>query len=77
MSALKRKPKKVEPSNRPQKIRGGKEEAWFYESRRGVEIYVSVPGLNAASVARIPWWKLMASATRCGWKVQKISGGTP
>lgn len=69
---------KIEPSGRPQGIPkrnvGQCAQAWYYESRRGVEVYHQQRDakgvLVSASIVRIPWRKLMKSAARCGWTVR-------
>ena len=72
--------KRASPSLSPQSIpKGGVgqgAEAWYYESRRGVEIIQqqrdSRGTLMHGPVIRIPWSKLMKSAARCGWKVKRV-----
>jgi hypothetical protein len=62
MRQKQRKQKEPTPSLKPQAVKG---DGWYYESRRGIEIYRA-----SGCVAVIPWWKLMRSATRCGWAVR-------
>jgi hypothetical protein len=68
---------KLSPSNEPQDVI--EDRAWFYESRRGIELVTQVRDKEgnfiSGDITRIPWGKLMRSAQRCGWKVQKASRG--
>jgi hypothetical protein len=53
--------------------------AWYYESRRGIELIVQIRDANGDLIAegspviRIPWGMLMKSAKRCGLS----TGGKP
>lgn len=65
--------KKPQPSDDPQIVVNDR--AWYYESRRGIELVTQIRDKQgefvSGDVTRIPWGKLMRSAQRCGWKVTR------
>jgi hypothetical protein len=65
--------KKPGPSDEPQDVI--KDQAWFYESRRGIELVTQRRDKEghfiSGDITRIPWGKIMRSARRCGWKVSR------
>lgn len=62
------------PTNKPR--RTNTPNSWYYETPRGVEVVAELRdkdgGCIGTTITKIPWWRLMGSAVRCGWKVQKI-----
>ena len=64
-----RKARKLGPSLEPQDIASS--DAWYYESRRGIEVYTDPDRGGVIGPIMIPWWRLMKSAARCGWTVRK------
>ena len=40
-------------------------EAWWYEDRRGIDIYVHRHGQGIVERVRIPWVRLLRAAERC------------
>jgi hypothetical protein len=71
--------KRISPSLSPQSLPkrsvGPGAQAWYYESRRGIEVIYqqrdSRGVLMSGAVVRISWSKLIKSAARCGWKVKR------
>jgi hypothetical protein len=60
--------KKAGPSRDGPQGPRGLEPYWYYESRRGIQVYARVAGEKNAPLAivMIPWSQLLRSAARCG-----------
>lgn len=55
--------KKLKPSLKPHRVRG-RDDVWWYEDRRGIDLVHSVTGHG--TVYRISWKQLLEAARRCG-----------
>lgn len=67
--------KSAKPSLNPQRLPDvGDRASWYYESRRYLTLYaegVDGGGGKFLTTTRIPWSRIMESASRCGWKVSR------
>ena len=75
-------PRKVEPVVRrsrpslfPQKVRGGKQEVWYYEYADHFEFYHH-DGPGKVSTFSVPLWMLLKSLARCRPNPNFQAGGT-
>lgn len=67
--ADRKKPRVLHPSLAPQRL-PRQPDAWYYEDLKGITLIVHA-GTETKSV-RISWWRLLKSATRCGWTVRHV-----
>lgn len=59
-----RKAPSLNPQQAPHQVA---QEAWYYEDRRGVEVYVRLTlRSDVMTRVRLPWGMLLRSARRCG-----------
>lgn len=69
--------KRAGPPNSPTRLT---EDAWYYEYRGRIDVVVWVTEprtkFRVATTVRVPWWKLLRSAERCG-KIASNEGRRP
>jgi hypothetical protein len=59
---------RARPSLEPQHLG---DQSWYYETRRGIQVYHDTRRNGVVGPILIPWSRLAKSAARCGWKVKR------